>query len=167
MKKGIIATLVVTICMMLTATYAFAASSKAEKKEVKKEATTTEKHKETTKATKPKTKTKKQEASDTEETEISTKEEKNMKDTEDVSDDQKEVDNSESEDLDSEDEEIDDEEIDHCDHVWSEKSVAYDPEEGYVWVQECTKCNLVKQTQATEEDYDAAQQEESEDEVAR
>ena len=32
MKKGIITTLVVTICMMLTATYAFAASSKTEKK---------------------------------------------------------------------------------------------------------------------------------------
>ena len=61
MKKGIITTLVVTICMMLTATYAFAASSKTEKKEVKKEVTTTEKQKETTTAEKPKTETKESE----------------------------------------------------------------------------------------------------------
>ena len=75
MKKGIITTLVVTICMMLTATYAFAASSKTEKKEVKKEVTTTEKQKETTTAEKPKTETKESEEPNIEETEISTEEE--------------------------------------------------------------------------------------------
>lgn len=155
MKKGIIVTLAVTICMMLTATYAFAASSKTEKKEVKKEVTTTEKQKETTTAEKPKTETKESEEPNIEETEISTEEESDIENIEEVSDDQEESDDSE--------EEIDDEEMDRCDHVWSEKSVAYDSEEGYVWVQNCEKCSLVKQTPATEEDYDAAQQEESEE----
>ena len=164
MKKGIIVTLAVTICMMLTATYAFAASSKTEKKEVKKEVTTTEKQKETTTAEKPKTETKESEEPNIEETEISTEEESDIENAEEVSDDQEESDDSEPEDEeDLDNEEIDDEEMDRCDHVWSEKSVAYDSEEGYVWVQNCEKCSLVKQTPATEEDYDAAQQEESEE----
>ena len=162
MKKGIIATLAVTICMMFTVAYAFAAPAKVEKKGVKKEATTTEKQKETTTAAKPKTKTEESEVSNIEETEISTEAEKDIENAEEVSADQEEADDSElEEDLDNE--EIDDEQIDRCDHVWSEKSVAYDPEEGYVWVQDCEKCSLVKQTPATEEDYDAAQQEELEE----
>ena len=163
MKKGIIATLAVTICVMFTVAYAFAAPGKTEKKEVKKEATTTtEKQKETTTAAKPKTETKESEVPNIEETETKTEEESDIEDTEEVSDDQEESDDSEpEEDLDNE--EIDDEEIDHCNHEWSEKSVAYDPEEGYVWVQDCEKCSLVKQTPATEEDYDAAQQEELEE----
>lgn len=162
MKKGIIATLAVVICMMLAATYAFAAPRKTEQKKVKKEATTMEKQKETITVAKPKTEIKESEVSNMKETGTST-EETDIEDTEESSDDQEEADDSEQEDEeDLDNEEIDDEEMDRCDHVWSEKSVAYDSEEGYVWVQNCEKCSLVKQTPATEEDYDAAQQEESE-----
>lgn len=164
MKKGIIVAITVAICAMLAVTYAFAAPGKAEKKDVKKEVTTTEKQKETTTAEKPKTETKESEELNIEETEISTEEESDIENAEEVSDDQEESDDSEPEDEeDLDNEEIDDEEMDRCDHVWSEKSVAYDSEEGYVWVQNCEKCSLVKQTPATEEDYDAAQQEESEE----
>lgn len=165
MKKGIIAAIVVAICAMLATTYAFAAPGEAEKKDVKKEVTTTEKQKETTTAEKPKTETKESEEPNIEETEISTEEESDIENAEEVSDDQEESDDSEEEidDEDLDNEEIDDEEMDRCDHVWSEKSVAYDSEEGYVWVQNCEKCSLVKQTSVTEEDYDAAQQEESEE----
>lgn len=133
---------------MFAATYAFAAPGKAEKKDVKKEVTTTEKQKETTTAEKPKTETKESEEPNTEETEISTEEETDIEDTEEVSDDQEESDDSE--------EEIDDEEIDRCDHEWTEPSYAIDPEKGYVITQDCKKCHLVKDTSISEEEYEEA-----------
>lgn len=106
-EKGIITTLVVTICMMLTTAYAFAASSKTEKKEVKRsynnrkaEATTAESLKQ-----KPRIRR------------TQYREEANfngrrsdIENAEEVSDDQEESDDSE--------EEIDDEEMDHCNHRW-------------------------------------------------
>ncbi len=156
MKKGIIVTLAVTICMMLTATYAFAASSKTEKKEVKKEVTTTEKQKETTTAEKPKTETKESEEPNIEETEISTEEESDIENAEEVSDDQEESDDSE--------EEIDDEKTDRCDHEWTEPSYAFDPEKGYVITQDCKKCHLVKDTAITEEEYEKATKDQEPDE---
>lgn len=175
MKKGIILTLAVALCMMFTVAYAFAAPGKTEKKEVKKEATTTtEKQKETTTAAKPKTETKESEVSNIEETEISTEEETDdIEDTEEVSDDQEETDDSE--------EEVDDEETDHCNHEWIQTGYAVDPDSstGHTKERECTKCHLceseeisleefekaTKDNQETydEEDYDAAQQEESEE----
>lgn len=155
MKKGIIAAIVVAICAMLAATYAFAAPGKAEKKDVKKEVTTTEKQKERTTAEKPKTETKESEEPNTEETEISTEEETDIEDTEEVSDDQEESDDSE---------EIDDEEIDRCDHEWTEPSYAIDPEKGYVITQDCKKCHLVKDTSISEEEYEEATKDQEPDE---
>lgn len=141
MKKGIIATLAVVICMMLAATYAFAAPRKTEQKKVKKEATTMEKQKETITVAKPKTEIKESEVSNMKETGTST-EETDIEDTEESSDDQEEADDSEQEEkLDNT--EIDDEKIDACDHEWSDGSYAYDPEKGYVFTQDCKKCNLV------------------------
>lgn len=160
MKKGIIVTLAVTICMMLAATYAFAAPSKVEKKEVKKESTTTEKQKETTTAEKAKTETKESEVFDVEESESSTEEESDIEDTEEVSNNQEEVDDSE-EDLDNE--EIDWEKMDTCDHDWIDGSYAYDSEKGYIFTEYCKKCTLTKDTPISEEEYEANTQEPEED----
>lgn len=156
MKKGIIVTLAVTICMMLTATYAFAASSKTEKKDVKKEVTTTEKQKETTTAEKPKTETKESEEPNIEETEISTEEESDIENTEEVSDDQEESDDSE--------EEIDDEEMDHCNHEWVQTGYAADPDfqTGYAIEQECKKCHLCKGIEISQEEFEEATKEDQE-----
>lgn len=41
-----------------------------------------------------------------------------------------------------------------CDHVWAEKTIAYDEENGYHWTTYCEKCGTVKTEPATEEDYE-------------
>ena len=41
-----------------------------------------------------------------------------------------------------------------CDHVWSEKTIAYDEENGYHWTTYCEKCGTVKTEPATEEEYE-------------
>lgn len=146
MKKGIIVAIVVAICAMLAATYTFANPSKAAKTEPttaeKKEVTTTEKEKTTTEAT---TESKKaaieESATDQEED-----------DSEEITDQKKNEPESDSED----DEEIDDEEIDRCNHEWTEPSYAIDPEKGYVITQYCKKCNLVKDTPISFEEYEEA-----------
>lgn len=162
MKKGIIATLAVVICMMLAATYAFAAPRKTEQKKVKKEATTMEKQKETITVAKPKTEIKESEVSNMKETGTST-EETDIEDTEESSDDQEEADDSEQEEkLDNT--EIDDEKIDTCDHEWSDGSYAYDQEKGYVFTQDCKKCHLVKDTSISEEEYEEATKDQEPDE---
>ena len=43
---------------------------------------------------------------------------------------------------------------DTCDHVWAEKTIAYDSENGYHWTTYCEKCGTVKTEPATEEDYE-------------
>lgn len=155
MKKGIIAAIVVAICAMLAATYAFAAPGKAEKKDVKKEVTTTEKKKETTTAEKPKTETKESEELNIEETEISTEEESDIENAEEVSDDQEESDDSE---------EIDDEEMDHCNHEWVQTGYAADPDfqTGYAIEQECKKCHLCKGIEISQEEFEEATKEDQE-----
>lgn len=174
MKKGLIVIHAVIICMMLTVTYAFAAPGKTEKKEVKKEDTTTEKQKETTTAAKPKTENKEPEELNIEESENKTEEESDIEDTEEVSENQEESD-------DSEEDEIDDEEMDHCDHEWVQTGYAVNPDSstGHTKERECKKCHLCESEEVSleefeeateddqgiydEEDYDAAQQEESEE----
>ena len=156
MKKGIIAATAVVICAMLAATYAFAAPGKAEKKDVKKEVTTTEKQKETTTAEKPKTETKESEEPNIEETGISTEEESDIENAEEVSDDQGESDDSE--------EEIDDEEMDHCNHEWVQTGYAADPDfqTGYAIEQECKKCHLCKGIEISQEEFEEATKEDQE-----
>ena len=165
MKKGIIVAITVAICAVLAATYAFAAPGKAEKKDVKKEVTTTEKQKETTTAEKqketttaekPKTETKESEEPNIEETEISTEEESDIENAEEVSDDQEESDDSE--------EEIDDEEMDHCNHEWVQTGYAADPdfETGYAIEQECKKCHLCKGIEISQEEFEEATKEDQE-----
>lgn len=156
MKKGIIAATAVVICAMLAATYAFAAPGKAEKKDVKKEVTTTEKQKETTTAEKPKTETKESEEPNIEETGISTEEESDIENAEEVSDDQEESDDSE--------EEIDDEEMDHCNHEWVQTGYAADPDfqTGYAIEQECKKCHLCKGIEISQEEFEEATKEDQE-----
>lgn len=41
-----------------------------------------------------------------------------------------------------------------CSHVWAEKTIAYDEENGYHWTTYCEKCGTVKTEPATEEDYE-------------
>lgn len=41
-----------------------------------------------------------------------------------------------------------------CDHVWAEKTIAYDEENGYHWTTYCEKCGTVKTEPATEEEYE-------------
>ena len=156
MKKGIIAATAVVICAMLAATYAFAAPGKAEKKDVKKEVTTTEKQKETTTAEKPKTETKESEEPNIEETGISTEKESDIENAEEVSDDQEESDDSE--------EEIDDEEMDHCNHEWVQTGYAADPDfqTGYAIEQECKKCHLCKGIEISQEEFEEATKEDQE-----
>ena len=165
MKKGIIVAITVAICAVLAATYAFAAPGKAEKKDVKKEVTTTEKQKETTTAEKqketttaekPKTETKESEEPNIEETEISTEEESDIENAEEVSDDQEESDDSE--------EEIDDEEMDHCNHEWVQTGYAADPDfqTGYAIEQECKKCHLCKGIEISQEEFEEATKEDQE-----
>ena len=152
MKKGIIAAIVVVICVTLAATYAFAAPAKARKTAKtepttaeKKEVTTTEKEKTTTEAT-------------TESKKAEIKEETSEKvDTDQKSDNPEEI--SDQEEADSEDEdneEIDDEKMDQCDHNWTDGSYAYDTEKGYVFTESCSKCHLVKDTPVSYEEYEEA-----------
>ena len=155
-RKGIIAAITVVICAVLAATCAFAAPGKAEKKDVKKEVTTTEKQKETTTAEKPKTETKESEEPNIEETGISTEEESDIENAEEVSDDQEESDDSE--------EEIDDEEMDHCNHEWVQTGYAADPDfqTGYAIEQECKKCHLCKGIEISQEEFEEATKEDKE-----
>lgn len=150
MKKGVIAVIVVVICAMLAATYAFANPSKAAKTEPttkEKEVTTTEKEKTTTEAT-----TESKKAAIEEETSEESATDQKPDDSEKITDQEKNEPKSDSED----DEEIDDEEIDRCNHEWTEPSYAIDPEKGYVITQDCKKCHLVKDTSISEEEYEGA-----------
>lgn len=150
MKKGVIAVIVVVICAMLAATYAFANPSKAAKTEPttkEKEVTTTEKEKTTTEAT-----TESKKAAIEEETSEESATDQKPDDSEKITDQEKNEPKSDSED----DEEIDDEEIDRCNHEWTEPSYAIDPEKGYVITQDCKKCHLVKDTSISEEEYEEA-----------
>lgn len=150
MKKGVIAIIVVVICAMLAATYAFANPSKAAKTEPttkEKEVTTTEKEKTTTEAT-----TESKKAAIEEETSEESATDQKPDDSEKITDQEKNEPKSDSED----DEEIDDEEIDRCNHEWTEPSYAIDPEKGYVITQDCKKCHLVKDTSISEEEYEEA-----------
>lgn len=154
MRKGIIATLIAAICVMIAATYAFAAPGTTEKAEAttkEKEVTTTEAKKEVKKEDPaPTTEEKKETTAKKEETT--------------VADDQEETNDSESkEDAEEEEtddpDEIDEEEQEKCDHNWTDKSYAYDQERGYVIEETCSKCNLIRFTPVTEEEYEAATQE--------
>lgn len=153
MRKGIITTLVVTICMMLAATYAFAAPAKA-RKSAKTESTTTE-EKEVTTTTKEKTATE-----TTESKKAAIKEEASDEvDTDQESDDSEEITDRQEDEVDLEDEdeeEIDDEKMDQCDHNWTDGSYAYDTEKGYVYTESCSKCHLVKDTPVSYEEYEEA-----------
>lgn len=162
MKKGIIATLAVVICMMLAATYAFAAPVKARKSAKtehtaaeKKEVTTTEKEKTTTE-----TATESKKAAIEEETSEESATDQEEDDSEEITDQEKNAPESDLED----NEEIDDEETDRCDHEWTEPSYAFDPEKGYVITQDCKKCHLVKDTAITEEEYEEATKDQEPDE---
>lgn len=153
MKKGIIVAITVVICAVLAATYTFANPSKEAKiepttkeKEVK-EVTTTEKEKTTTEAT-----TESKKAAIEEETAEEGDTDQEKDDSEEITDQKKNAPKSDSED----DEEIDDEEIDRCNHEWTEPSYAIDPEKGYVITQDCKKCNLVKDTPISFEEYEEA-----------
>lgn len=156
MRKGIIATLIAAICVMIAATYAFAAPRTTEKKA---EATTaTEKEKTTTEAKKEARK--EAPASTTAEKKETTTE---AKEETTITDDQEEANKSESKE-DTEEEtddpdEIDAEEQEKCDHNWTEASYADDPERGYVLEETCSKCNLIRFTSVSEEEYEAATQE--------
>ena len=158
MKKGVIAIIVVVICAMLAATYAFANPSKAAKTEPttkEKEVTTTEKEKTTTEAT-----TESKKAAIEEETSEESATDQKPDDSEKITDQEKNEPKSDSED----DEEIDDEEIDRCNHEWTEPSYAIDPEKGYVITQDCKKCHLVKDTSISEEEYEEATKDQEPDE---
>jgi hypothetical protein len=43
-----------------------------------------------------------------------------------------------------------------CDHVWSEKTIGYDPEQGYVWDKYCVKCGTVEYEPGTMEEFEQA-----------
>lgn len=152
MKKGIIIALVVAICAMMAATYAFAAPTKGKEKkgeETTVESTTTEKKEATTQEKKTATETTEAEKEAKEKVDVRTD------DAEENTDQEEDVDPDNEED---EEDEIDDEKIDHCDHEWSEPSYAIDPESetGYIITQDCKKCHLVKDTAITEEEYEEA-----------
>lgn len=150
MKKGVIAVIVVVICAMLAATYAFANPSKAAKTEPttkEKEVTTTEKEKTTTEAT-----TESKKAAIEEETSEESATDQEEDDSEEITDQKKNEPESDLED----NEEINDEETDRCDHEWTEPSYAIDPEKGYVITQDCKKCHLVKDTPISFEEYEEA-----------
>ena len=150
MKKGIIVAITVVICAVLAVTYTFANPSKAAKTEPttkEKEVTTTEKEKTTTEAT-----TESKKAAIEEETSEEGDIDQEKDDSEEITDQKKNAPKSDSED----DEEIDDEEIDRCNHEWTEPSYAIDPEKGYVITQDCKKCNLVKDTPISFEEYEEA-----------
>lgn len=150
MKKGIIVAITVVICAMLAATYAFANPSKAAKTEPttkEKEVTTTEKEKTTTE-----TATESKKAAIEEETSEESATDQEEDDSEEITDKKKNEPKSDLED----NEEIDDEEIDRCNHEWTEPSYAIDPEKGYVITQYCKKCNLVKDTPISFEEYEEA-----------
>lgn len=162
MKKGVIAVIVVVICAMLAATYAFAAPANARKSAKtetiaaeKKEVTTTEKEKTITEAT-----TESKKAAIEEETAEEGDTDQKPDDSEKITDQEKNEPKSDSED----DEEIDDEETDRCDHEWTEPSYAIDPEKGYVITQDCKKCHLVKDTSISEEEYEEATKDQEPDE---
>ena len=156
MKKGIIVAITVVICAVLAATYTFANPSKAAKTEPttkekeKKEVTTTEKEKTITEAT-----TESKKAAIEEETAEEGDTDQKPDDSEKITYQKKNEPESDSED-DEDDEEIDDEEIDRCNHEWTEPSYAIDPEKGYVITQYCKKCNLVKDTPISFEEYEEA-----------
>ena len=130
MKKGIIIVLVVAICAMLAATYAFAAPTKGKEKKTATETTEAEK-------------------------EANEKVDVRTDDAEENTDQEEDVDPDNEED---EEDEIDDEKIDHCNHEWSEPSYAIDPESetGYIITQDCKKCHLVKDTPISFEEYEEA-----------
>lgn len=161
MKKGVIAVIVVVICMMLAATYAFAApatarkSAKTEPTTKEKEVTTTEKEKTTTEAA-----TESKKATIEEETSEESATDQEEGDSEELTDQKKNEPESDLED----NEEIDDEETDRCNHEWTEPSYAFDPEKGYVITQDCKKCHLVKDTSISEEEYEEATKDQEPDE---
>ena len=148
MKKGIIAAIVVAICVMLAATYTFANPSKAAKTEPttteEKEVTTTATEKTTTEAT---TESKKAAIKKETSEEVDTDQEKD--DSEEIEDQEEEIDSEDEE-------EIDDEKMDQCDHNWTDGSYAYDTEKGYVYTESCSKCHLVKDTPVSYEEYEEA-----------
>ena len=150
MKKGVVAVIVVGTCVMLAATYAFAAPAKTRKSAKteptaaeKKEVTTTEKEKTTTETT---------------ESKKAAIEEED--DSEELTDQKKNEPESDLED----NEQINDEETDRCDHEWTDPSYAFDPEKGYVITQDCKKCHLVKDTSISEEEYEEATKNQEPDE---
>lgn len=161
MKKGIIVAITVVICAVLAATYTFANPSRAAKTEPttteKKEVTTTEKEKTTTEAT-----TESKKAAIEEETSEEDDTDQEEDDSEELTDQKKNEPESDSKNEDNK--EIDDEEIDRCNHEWSEPSYAIDPEKGYVITQYCKKCNLVKDTSISEEEYEEATKDQEPDE---
>lgn len=59
--------------------------------------------------------------------------------------------------------EYEDDSVEKCDHDW-DVTIAYDPEQGYVWDKTCKKCHSVVYEKATEEDYEEATKEENSDE---
>lgn len=159
MRKGIIATILAVLCVMIAATYAFAAPKTEEKKaEATKEATTTTEKEKTTTETKKEVKKENPAPTTAEKKETTTA----KKERTTVVNDQEELDETDStDDAEEKDDldELDDEKIDSCDHDWKEASYAYDDERGYVLEETCSKCNLIRFTPVSEEEYEAATQE--------
>lgn len=152
MKKGVIAAITVVICAVLAATYTFAAPTKGKEKKAEEttvESTTTEKKEATTQEKKTATETTEAEKEAKEKVDVRTD------DAEENTDQEEDVAPEDNEEYDEEDE-IDDEKIDHCNHEWSEPSYAIDPESetGYIITQYCKKCNLVKDTPISFEEYE-------------
>ena len=131
--------------------------------------TNVEKHTETTAITtteKPTT-TKKKTTTTTEKSTVTTEEQKKATTTEEAEVTTEEpTTTTEETDLDSEDVnddedtdefenpyEYEDDSLEKCDHEW-EKSIAYDPEQGYVWDKTCKKCHSVIYELATPEEYE-------------
>ena len=52
--------------------------------------------------------------------------------------------------------EYEDDSLEKCHHEWSEKSIGYDQELGYVWDKTCKKCHSVVYEPATQEEYEQA-----------
>lgn len=151
MKKGIIIAIVVAICAMFAATYAFAAPAKA-RKSAKTEPTTTEEKEVTTTAkekTTTETTTESKKAAIEEETSEESATDQEPDDSEEIEDQEEEIDSEDEE-------EIDDEKMDQCDHNWIDGSYAYDTEKGYVYTESCSKCHLVKDTPVSYEEYEEA-----------
>lgn len=165
MKKGIITAIVVAICAMFAATYAFAAPAKA-RKSAKTEPTTTEEKEVTTTAkekTTTETTTESKKAAIEEETSEESATDQEEDDSEEITDQEKDESDSED-DEDETDEEDDWEKMDTCDHDWTDGSYAYDTEKGYVFTESCSKCHLVKDTPVSYEEYEEATKDQEPDE---